>query len=368
MSEFSGHAYHRCVAVGVIACFITFTATSAEAARWSDLLYFWSSNHKNPTTDDQPRATFSVGSYFGDSSDTFEAKDTADRFSAVEPGPDLGNLMSRDGGAWAFMTLRTKKLKNVKAFQVGTFRVGGLGAGFDEADTQTIQVASEKVIPGYYSSLCIYVPERRITVTNEQRLTGSSDEATSLGGVEFNVMFKDKIDFAGVSGLETFAGARFLNFGDSYSSAFSNTAGNGTVNTGSSSVTNRLVGTQFGVTGRKFLSKDMLLTGRLAFGVFANFLDEGNEASTIDGQVQRFSNINDSETGFAQMVEFSPTLHVRLEEKVFFSVGGTMMWLNGIKRASENLSGGLAADGSANTETTSYLYYGGKATLKWTFN
>ena len=368
MSEFSGHAYYRFAAVGVIACFITSLATTAEAARWSDLLYFWSSNHKNPAVEDEPRATFSVGSYYGDSADNVGTNDTADRFTAAQPGPDLGNLMSRDGGGWAFMTLRTKKLKNVKAFQVGAFRVGGLGAGFDEEDTQTVQVATERVVKGYYSSLCTYVPERTVIDITERKLTGSSDEATSLGGVEFNVMFKDKIDFAGVSGLETFAGARFLNFGDSYSGAFSNISGDGSINSGNSSVTNRLVGTQFGVTGRHFLSQDMMLTGRLAFGLFANFLDEGNQASTVGDQVQRFSNAEDSETAFAQMIEFSPTFHARLEENVFFSLGGTMMWLNGIKRASENLTGGLAADGSADTETTSYLYYGGKATLKWTFN
>ncbi len=370
MSVIAVHAHYRFAAVGVIACFLSSLATVAEAARWSDLLYFWSSNHKDPAVEEEePRATFSVGSYYGDGSDSDGSQDTADRFSEAQSGPNLDSLMSRDGGAWAFMTLRTKKLKNVKAFQIGTFRVGGLGAGFDENDTQTIQVIGEKVIPGteiYDKHKCRWIrtPERRVKTIEEKQLTGSSDEAANLGGVELNVMFEDKVDFAGVTGLETFAGARFLNFSDSYSSAFSSASGDGSINGGSSSVTNRLVGSQFGVTGRKFFSEDMMLTGRFALGLFANFADQGNETSTIGGQSQSFSSIEDSETGFAQMVEFSPTFHARLDENVFFSLGGTMMLLNGIQRARENFS----SSASGETETSSYLYYGGKATLKWTFN
>ena len=368
MSFFAGHAHYRLAAVGVIVCFITTLSTTADAAHWSELLSFWSSDQKDDVVEDKPKASFSVGSYFGDASETTGTVDPADRFAPAEPGPNLGNLLSRDGAAWAFMTLRTNKIPLIRAFQVGTFRVGGLGAGFDDAATQTVQISSKKVTPGRLTPLGLYIPEQTVTSSEEQRLTGSSDEATNLGGVEFNVMFKDKFDFAGVSGLETFAGARFLNFGDSYSAAFSNSDGSGSLNSGSSSVTNRLVGTQFGVMRRKFLSRDMLLTGRLAVGLFANFVDRGNETSVTGGQVQRFSNIEDSETGFAQMVEFSPTLHVRLEEKVFLSLGGTMMWLNGVKRAGEGLSSGLTTNRAVDDESTSYLYYGGKATLKWTFN
>ena len=371
MSVFAGHAHYRLTAVGVFVCFITTFSTTADAALWSELLYFWSSDQKEDAVEDKPKASFSVGSHFGDASETTGTVDPVDRFAPAEPGPNLGNLLSRDGATWAFMTLRTERIQHIKAFQIGTFRVGGLGAGFDDGASQTVQVSSREVIPGGLRPGPLgfsYVPEQIVTTSKEQKLTGSSDEATSLGGVEFNVLFKDKINFAGASSLEAFAGARFLNFGDSYSTALSSSDGTDSFKSGSFSVTNRLVGTQFGASGRKFLSEDMLLTGRLAFGLFANFVDQGNETSVTETQVQRFSNIEDSDTGFAQMVEFSPTLHVRLKEKVFLSLGGTMMWLNGVRRLDGAASNGLTTTGAADDETSSYLYYGGKATLKWTFN
>ncbi len=371
MSVYAGHAHYRLTAVGALVCLFTSFSTQADAALWSELLHFWSPSQKSEAVKAGPKADLMVGSYFGDASETPELADPPDRFAPEETGPNLRNLLSRDGGTWAFMTLRTEKIRHVKALQIGTFRVGGLGAGFEGGATQTIQVSSIETIPAGFRSGPFgftYVPEQTITTSEEQRLTGSSEAATKLGGVEFNVLFKDKVNFSGASSLEAFAGARFLNFGDSYATAFSNSDGNGPINTGNVSVSNRLIGTQFGTSGRKFLNEDMLLTGRLALGLFANFVDRGNETSGTGPEAQRLSNIEDSDTGFAQMVEFSPALHVRLKEKLFLSLGGSMMWLNGVRRLGDGVSNGLRPDGAVDDETSSYLYYGGKATLKWTFN
>ena len=128
-----------------------------------------------------------------------------------------------------------------------------------------------------------------------------------------------------------------------------------------------LVGAQVGVSGRHFFSKDVMLTGRLAFGLFANFIDQGGEVNSSDNR--NLTNTEEQDdTGFAQMVEFSPTLHIRLQEKMFLSFGGTMMWLNGVNRASKDYVNGFSTDGGATDANQSYFYYGGKATLKWTFN
>ncbi len=360
----------RCgVAAGFYLMIVSGSSSAADAARWSELLYYWSDRDKSESSEaEEPRARFSFGSFFGDNSQGDSTHDTADRFAADPSGPNLNNLMSQAGGQWAFMTLRTQRMRHIRAFQIGGFKVGGLGAGFDDSSTQTVNVATEKIIPGYYTKQCVYVPAQTIVVNEEQNLTGASDSDMDLGGVEFNMMFREKIDFAGISGLETFAGARYIEFGNKYSASFANGGGNvNSVSSGFSSVTNNLVGAQVGVSGRHFFSKDVMLTGRLAFGLFANFIDQGGEVNSSENR--NLTNAQDQDdTGFAQMVEFSPTLHIRLKEKMFLSFGGTMMWLNGVNRASEDYVNGFSTDGGAADSNQSYFYYGGKATLKWTFN
>lgn len=364
------HVLRHSIVAGVCLTVFIGTSSTAEAARWSELLYYWSDRDKAGSSErEEPRATFSFGSFFGDNSRSDHADHGVDRFAADPSGPNLNNLMSKSGGNWAFMTLRTQRMRHIRAFQIGGFRIGGLGAGFDDTSTQTVNVATEKIIPGYYTKQCVYVPAQTIVVNEEQNLTGASDSDLDLGGVEFNMMFREKIDFAGISGLETFAGARYIEFGNKYSASFANSgaaAGNG-VSSGFSSVTNNLVGVQVGVSGRHFFSKDVMLTGRLAFGLFANFIDQGGEVNSSESR--NLTNAQDQDdTGFAQMVEFSPTLHIRLQEKMFLSFGGTMMWLNGVNRASEDYVNGFSSDGGATDTNQSYFYYGGKATLKWTFN
>ncbi len=358
------------VVAGVSLAIVLGASSAADAARWSELLYYWSDRDKSEVSErEKPRASFSFGSFFGDNSENHSNHDTADRFAADPSGPNLNNLSSQAGGQWAFMTLRTQRMRHIRAFQIGGFRVGGLGAGFDDTSTQTVNVATEKIIPGYYTKQCVYVPAQTIVVNEEQNLTGASDTDMDLGGVEFNMMFREKIDFAGISGLETFAGARYIEFGNKYSASFANSGAGGAsgATSGFSSVTNNLVGAQVGVSGRHFFSKDVMLTGRLAFGLFANFIDQGGEVNSSESQNLTSAQEQD-DTGFAQMVEFSPTLHIRLQEKMFLSFGGTMMWLNGINRASKDYVNGFSTDGGATDANQSYFYYGGKATLKWTFN
>jgi hypothetical protein len=323
------------------------------------------------------RVEFSVGSYFGDS-DTSVMPDLRREYSDPESfwsntvHQKASDLLDRPGGGFAYISLPTDGLKNIKAIQIGIFDIKGLGAGFDDSGSKTIQIAHETVIPAVVGECGrVLSPSKTIVETETQSFAQTSEDDETLSGLEFNVVLDDEVTFGGVSGFQTFAGARFINYGDSYASSLSSnsTAGGGAASAQAVAVKNNLVGAQMGVTGKKFLGSNLLLTGRLAAGLFANFATQGGSAASYGGSGSSYSFADTTRsTGFAQMIEFSPALHYKIQENMFVSLGGTMMLLNGVNEATQSTAAGYATSGGGYEDSGTYFFYGGRATFHWNFN
>ena len=316
---------------------------------------------------DRPASRMSVsfGTYFGDPSND---QSHYERQSLTSSGEQHRGLdLDRPGGTWTFIDLPMDKVKSVHSIQFGGFTVGGLGLG-NQSEQTSIGVERERTFTEKVRNACgVWVTQSKTELVTEQELVAqASDSGENLGGLEFNVVFDDPVSHKVMSGLKTFAGARFINVGNDYSGSTSN-AFSGSDDTLASSVTNRLVGAQFGVSGRKRLGKNVIVSGRLAMGAFANFIDSDSSFSTSGAGASSFNN-NSSDSGFAQMVEFSPTMHVRLQEKMYLSFGGTVMWLNGISQVTQDASSALRNGDAGIQENDSYLFYGAKATFNWKFN
>lgn len=338
------------------------------------LLDQWSWAEVREAKPPERRVEVSIGSYFGDNSSAV-APDLrlqyggADTFWSGVAHQTASDLLDRPGGGFAYVSLPTDGIRNIKSLQVGVFDIKGLGAGFDTSGSTTITIAHEKVIPAVVGECGrVITPATTIVQTETQSFAETTDDEETLSGVEFNVVLDDKVTFGGISGFETFAGARFINYGDSYASSFSNssTSGGGSSDIRTLAVANHLVGAHVGVSGKKFLSADLLLTGRLAAGLFANFATRGGAGASFASSGTSYSyERNTRDTGFAQMLEFSPALHYRIRDDMFVSLGGTFMLLNGVSEANGSTAAGFATSGG---DSGAYFFYGGRATFHWNFN
>lgn len=308
------------------------------------------------------RATVSFGQYFGDPSGTPGSSSSAG--FAADPGHrDFGEA----DGQWTFIDLPTDNMRSIHSIQFGGFRVGGLGAGV-QSSTETVGIERTRKIAAVVGECGrVISPATTITVFDQEEVAAASDQSEDFGGVEFNLTFKDMMPKDFMPGFRTFAGARFITIGNNYSgttqAGFSNDDGGRSSDYAAADVTNRLMGAQFGVVGRKLLSRDLMVTGRLAFGAFANLVE--NNATYLGG-TSTFAD-QTTESRFAQMIEFSPTLHVRLERNMFLSFGGTLMWLNGISQVPDSPTAALRSGGRYTDDDSSYLYYGAKTTFRWNF-
>ena len=352
--------------------------STSFAALAGGLLDNWSWA-RTPAAEPAPsRVQLSIGSYFGDDDPT-AAPDprrvyggSQSYWSSVvrEKASDL--LRQRPGGGFAFLSLPIDGVRNLKSIQIGMFDIGGLGAGFDDSGSRTVSIAHEKFIPAVIGECGnVIAPAQTIVETESQSLAQTSVDKETLSGVEFNVVLDDQATFGGVPGFQTFAGARFISYGDDYSAAFSNGASgtDGFADAQSLAVSNKLVGAQAGISAKKFLSSNVMVTGRLAAGLFANFSSQGGSYSAYanGGSSQAFAD-SASDTGFAQLLEFSPALHVKLRDDMFLSFGGTLMLLNGVSEASQSTARGFENSGGRFDDAGTYFFYGGRATFNWTFN
>ncbi len=331
-----------------------------------------STDHQQLTSDPATPSrgmSLSIGSYFGEPTSDQTHYERRSFTSSGEQHHELD--LDRPGGTWTFIDLPMDKVKSIHSIQFGGFSVGGLGLG-NQSESSSIGVEVEKTTTEEVRNACGVLVKQSTTqlVTEQQNFSEASNSGENLGGLEFNVVFDDPLSHKVMSGLKTFAGARFINVGNDYSGSTSSAfaeSGDGSADTLASSVTNRLVGAQFGVSGRKRMGKNVILSGRLAFGAFANFIDRDSNFSTTGTSASSFNN-NGSDNGFAQMVEFSPTMHVRLQEKMYLSFGGTVMWLNGISQVTQDASSALRNGDGGIQDDDSYLFYGAKATFNWKFN
>jgi len=323
------------------------------------------------------RVELSVGSYFGDSDpavvpDLRREYGGGQSFWSSVVREKASDLLKRPGGGFAFINLPIDGIHNVKAIQVGVFDIDGLGAGFDDSGSQTIQIAHEKLIAAVIGECGnVIAPAQTLVETETQEIAATTVDKEKLSGVEFNVVLDDQATFGGMPGFQTFAGARFISYGDSYASAFSNGASGGDrfSDAQSLAVSNNLVGAQAGISAKKFLSPSVMVTGRLAAGLFANFSNQGGSYSAVadNGSSTAFADTS-RDTGFAQMLEFSPALHVKVRDNMFLSFGGTVMLLNGVSGASPSTASEFETSGGRFDDAGTYLFYGGRATFNWTFN
>lgn len=369
------HQLRYAVRLALGASAVVFTTSFSAFA--GGLLDNWLWAEAPATEPAQNGVELSLGSYFGDHDPVF-APDLRREYGVGQSywssvaREKTSDLFDRPGGGFAFIDLPIDGMHAIKSVQIGAFAIGGLGAGFDDSGSGTISIEREKVISAVIGECGrVITPAQTLVETETRTVASTSNDKEKLSGVEFNVVLDDKATFGGVSGFQTFAGARFLQYGDSYSSAFSNDASGagGFADAHSLAVTNNLVGAHAGVTGKKFLSPSVLLTGRLAAGLFANFTEHGGAYSGYanSGPNKAFAN-EASDTGFAQMIEFSPAMHVKVRDDMFLSFGGTLMLLNGVGEASRTTAAGFESSGGQFDSGGTYLFYGGRATFNWTFN
>ncbi len=141
--------------------------------------------------------------------------------------------------------------------------------------------------------------------------------------------------------------------------------------------TNTLVGTQIGVAGMLPLNDMVKLGGSAAVGLYANYAtlnrsysDNGYGSSPFNtGSVSS----NTTAVGFAQTVEISPKVDVALNDNLALTLGGTLLWVNGLDEPGTHYAGMGVDDGTGNLAAdtprfgSSALFAGVTAGLKGTF-
>lgn len=193
---------------------------------------------------------------------------------------------------------------------------------------------------------------------------------SSLAGGELNLVPRD-LPYGtwrwGNGELNAFAGARYVFFGEKLeSTAFDEQNDfNGTDNDIDRArivANNHLIGGHLGITGHWRVHPQVELTGRAAFGLFANLVRRDRRFSSDDNVANA---INDSLSGtrFAQMAEVKLGMKVMLNSGLYLTAGGNLFWLNGVTEAGRHFSTvttgtdrNLRAGGSA-------LFYGGHVGL-----
>lgn len=105
---------------------------------------------------------------------------------------------------------------------------------------------------------------------------------------------------------------------------------------------NDLIGLQVGIDGMIDVTDRVRLGGRAAVGVYANmatldrFYEGTGGGSPFVADTQESSS---SATGFAHSVEVSPRIEFAASENLSLSLGGTLLWLNGVDNPGDHYAG-----------------------------
>jgi len=130
---------------------------------------------------------------------------------------------------------------------------------------------------------------------------------------------------------------------------------------------NFLYGAQIGFGGDYMVSPGVRLSGHVKGGLLANFIEVTQNFSSDDNAGNSLSK-KDDDTGFAQFVEVNPKLSVSIAPNVDLTVGGYLLWINGISETTDYYRTVTDADDRAIRDDGDALFYGGTVGLTFRFN
>lgn len=130
---------------------------------------------------------------------------------------------------------------------------------------------------------------------------------------------------------------------------------------------NTMYGAQIGIGGSVPLGASLVLSGHLKGGLMANFIDV-DQSFTSDDNAANFVIKNDGDVSFAQFIEFNPRLTMNLVPNVDLTLGGFLLYVNGISEATQYFSTVTDRDVRGVDSDGDILFYGGSAGLTFRFN
>ena len=132
-------------------------------------------------------------------------------------------------------------------------------------------------------------------------------------------------------------------------------------------VDNRMIGLQVGVEGEQPVSEGVTVGGFVKGGLLANFIDVETSFASDDAPANALNKGYD-DIGFAQFIEASGNVSVRLTESASLVASGMLLWVNGVNEAGDNYSqvSDAQATGIGNDEDA--VFYGARLGVKIDLN
>jgi hypothetical protein len=186
---------------------------------------------------------------------------------------------------------------------------------------------------------------------------------TQLYGAEINAVRP-----LGIPGLSV--GARGINFSEVLSSStMDNSDSVPWIGTGKQrdhvtvSMDNRLVGLQVGLQHMFDVGDVMRIGGSIKGGLYANLVDR-NRTFVTENVNARSYEATDHDTVFAQGVEFSPRVELKLAEGTYLTAAGQFLWLNNVGTALPHYATATVGADHDVRATDDVYFYGGTLGLK----
>ena len=246
----------------------------------------------------------------------------------------------------------------------GTIQIGGFYAlGFNAGGV--IDAGSNSLFINYGSDVDPGSDEISTDPHQDAYILDISQD-TSIGGAEVNFVSMP----AGGEGVPGFfAGASFLHFGEDFDAAIQDDASpSGYDESFTIGTTNNLVGGQVGVTGFADMGNGVKIGGRVAGGLYANFVTQERDFSGAPNVSNPSFSDSVDDVVFAQSLELSPRVAIDLGNNVELTAGGMLLWLNGVSEASPQFMTVTDQDHTDVGADGSVLFYGGSIGLKIKLN
>jgi len=244
------------------------------------------------------------------------------------------------------------------SIQIGGFYAGGFNAG------GVLNAGSDSLFINYGSDVDPGSDENDPDPHQDAYILDISQDS-SVGGAEINFVTMP----AGEGVPSFFAGAGFLHFGEDFDAAIQDDSSpSGYDESFTIGTTNNLVGGQIGFTGFADMGNGVRIGGRVAGGLYANFVSRERDfsGSPTAGNPSFSDSVDD--VVFAQSVELSPRVAVDLNDNVELTAGGMLLWLNGVSEASSQFMTVTDQDHADVGANGSVLFYGASIGLKVKLN
>ena len=202
--------------------------------------------------------------------------------------------------------------------------------------------------------------------------TASSDDLAVLDirtrsqfiGGELNWMANGFFD---LGNFTPFIGARYLRYSEKLKSIAYDDADdfNGTdndIDRVNIKTYNNLVGLQVGLAGFHPITEYISIGGKASGGLFVNIAHRKRSFSRDDSATDRFSD-SLKKTAFAQVLEVNPQIRYLFSDNVYATLGGFLMWINGISAAGSHYATATDFQDNRIRANKSALFYGGSAGL-----